>query len=95
MRRREFITFLGGAASVWPLTARAQLSGHNTPHIGVLLAFDKSDPQPQTWLAHFTKGLSQLGWTDGRTVQIDIRWAGDNVDRMQTFAKDWWRFSLT
>jgi putative ABC transport system substrate-binding protein len=86
MRRREFITLLGGAAA-WPLAARAQQSG-SPRRIGVLLAFDESDSRPRAWLARFTKGLSELGWTDGRTMQMDIRWAGDNVERMRAFAKE-------
>jgi len=85
--RREFIALVGGAAAAWPLVAHAQQSG-SPRRIGVLLAFDESDSRPRAWLARFTKGLSELGWTDGRTMQMDIRWAGDNVERMQTFAKE-------
>ncbi len=77
MRRCTFITLLGGAAAGWPLTALAQAGG--TRWVGVLLAFDKSDPRPQAWLATFTQSLAELGWTVGRNVQIEIRWAGNDV----------------
>jgi putative tryptophan/tyrosine transport system substrate-binding protein len=86
MRRREFITLLGVGVT-WPLLARAQQSASKRL-IGVLLAFDESEPRPRAWLARFTKGLTELGWTDGQTMQMDIRWAGDNVERMQAFAKE-------
>jgi len=63
MRRREIIALLGGAAAGWPLSARAQAGG--VRRVGVLLAFDESDPRPQTWLATFTQGLAEQGWTAG------------------------------
>jgi len=85
--RREFITLLGGAAATWPVAARAQLTG-GMRHVGVLLAFDESDPRPQRWLTSFTKGLAELGWIAGRNVQIEIRWAGNDVDLMRKFAKE-------
>jgi putative ABC transport system substrate-binding protein len=84
--RREFVAALGGAVT-WSLVAHAQQSASKR-RIGVLLAFDESDSRPRAWLARFTKGLTELGWTDGRTMQMDIRWAGDNVERMQAFAKE-------
>ena len=56
--------------------------------VGVLMAFDENDPQPRGWLSNFTQGLAELGWTDGRTVRIDIRWAAGSIDRMRTFAKE-------
>src|SRR5215510_4300534 len=71
MRRREFISLVSGAA-VWPLTARAQ-QGERTRRIGVLMnAAD--DPAGQARLAAFVQALQSLGWTNGRNVQIDIRW---------------------
>lgn len=87
MRRRDFVTLIGGAATAWPLAARAQQAG-GMRHVGVLLAFDESDPRPQRWLTSFTKGLSELGWTTGRNLQTDIRWAGNDVDLMRKFAKE-------
>jgi ABC-type uncharacterized transport system substrate-binding protein len=72
MRRREFITLLGGAA-VWPIAARAQ---QNEPmrRIGVLMSTAADDPEGRARIAAFLGGLQQLGWTAGRNAQIDIRW---------------------
>jgi putative tryptophan/tyrosine transport system substrate-binding protein len=56
--------------------------------IGVLMAFDENDPKTKDWLSNFTQGLAELGWTDGRTVRMDVRWAAGSVDRMRTFAKE-------
>jgi putative ABC transport system substrate-binding protein len=86
LRRRELITFLGGTAA-WPLGARAQ-QPERLRRIGVLLAFDETDPEAKGQLSGFTHGLSELGWAEGRNLRTDIRWAGDNVNRMQTFARE-------
>ena len=86
MRRREFIA-VGGAAAGWPLAARAQ-QADRARHIGVLMAFDETDPRANAWLASFTRGLSELGWAPGHNLRIEVRWAGDSVDRMQMFAKE-------
>jgi putative tryptophan/tyrosine transport system substrate-binding protein len=86
MRRREIITLLGGAAAGWPLSALGQPAG--TRRVGVLPAFDESDPRPQAWLTAFTQGLAELSWTTGRNLQTDIRWAGNDVDLMRKFAKE-------
>src|SRR3984957_18227125 len=87
MRRREFITLLGCATATWPLTARAQ-QPDRPRRIGVLMAPDESDPDAQSILAAFITNLRQLGWTEGRNLRIDYRWAGGNVDRMRTYAKE-------
>ena len=87
MKRREFITLLGGAAAAWPLAARAQ-PAERMRRIGVLMAFNETDPRPNGWLSHFAKWLTDLGWTNGRNLRMDIRWTGDDVDRMQLFAKE-------
>src|SRR3954452_24344434 len=73
MRRREFITILGGAAAVWPLAARAQ-QGERMRRVGVLMAVAASDPQSSRRLTAFVQGLQDLGWTDDRNVRIDTRW---------------------
>jgi putative tryptophan/tyrosine transport system substrate-binding protein len=86
MRRRQFITLLGGAAATWPLAARAQQPGRMR-RIGVLMAFDERDARAKGWLSRFTQGLSELGWTEGRNLQMEVRWA-DSVDRMRMFAKE-------
>jgi len=85
MRRREFITLLVGA-SAWPIAARAQRSGLH--RIGVLLANAKEDSQAVDGLAAFTKSLADLGWVDGRNIQIDERWGAADVGRMKAFAKE-------
>jgi putative ABC transport system substrate-binding protein len=72
--RREFITLLGGAA-VWPLETRAQQPGHMR-RIGVLVSAAADDPDFQAWLGAFLQALGELGWTIGRNVRIDTRWAG-------------------
>ena len=85
MRRRQFITLLGGAAT-WPLAARAQ-QPERMRRIGVLMAFDERDARAKGWLSRFTQGLSELGWTEGSNLQMEVRWA-DSVDRMRMFAKE-------
>ena len=87
MKRREFITLLGGAAAGWPLAARAQQSGR-VRRIGMLVGGAKDDPQIVAGLAAFKTGLQELGWIDGRNIHIDYRFAAADIDRMQTFAKE-------
>ena len=86
MRRREFIAGLGSAAA-WPVVARAQ-QPERMRHIGVLMSFAENDPEGKGLLSALTRGLAELGWTDGRNVRMDIRWSAGDVDRMQTFAKE-------
>src|SRR5262245_39934117 len=78
VRRRDFITLLGGAAA-WPLAARAQ-QGERVRRIGVLLPAAANDPRFQTFLAAFHQGLALLGWTVGRNVRIDPRWAAGHAE---------------
>ena len=87
MRRREFITLLGGAAVAWPLAAGAQ-QPERIRRIGVLMSFAESDPQAQARVAAFRKGLQMLGWAEDRNVRIDIRWAASDAVLMQRFAKE-------
>jgi putative ABC transport system substrate-binding protein len=77
MKRRQFITLLGGAAA-WPMTARAQQT-ERMRHIGILLPATADDAEFQTRLAAFHQGLALTGWTIGRNVRIDTRWAGANA----------------
>ena len=76
MRRREFITLVGGAAA-WPIAAQAQ-QRERMRRIAMLLPLVADDPESQARMAAFLQGLQQLGWTVGRNVQIDIRWTGAN-----------------
>ncbi len=87
MRRREFISFLGGAAAAWPLTARAQ-QPERTRRIGVLMNMAADDPEGQARLAAFLLGLQQLGWSDGGNVRVDYRWAAGDAGRFQRYAKE-------
>ena len=86
MKRREFIKVFGAAAAVWPLTAHAQQTGQR--RIGVLLGGANDDPQTVTGLTAFRTALGELGWIDGRNIQIDYRFAATNADRMRAFAKE-------
>lgn len=87
MRRRAFLSVLGGTLSAWPLAAYAQQSGQMR-RIGVLIANAESDPQNVEGVAAFKTALGELGWIDGRNIRIDYRFAAADVDRMQTFAKE-------
>ncbi len=88
MRRREFINLLGGTALAWPLDARAQ-QPDRMRRIGVLIGYPESDPEARTFVAAFRDGLRKLGWTEGRNVRIDTRWATPaDADSMQRFAKE-------
>jgi putative ABC transport system substrate-binding protein len=86
MRRREFITFFGGAAA-WPLAARAQ-PADRMRRIGVLILYSQTDREGQTRIAAFLDTLQRLGWTDGRNVRIEYRWAAGNADREKAFAAE-------
>jgi putative ABC transport system substrate-binding protein len=79
VRRRTFITLLGGAAVAWPLAARAQQGGRMR-HIGVLMPYPANDAQAQARNAAFLQGLQQLGWIIGRNIQIDYRWSAGSAD---------------
>jgi putative ABC transport system substrate-binding protein len=88
VRRRDFITLLGGAAAAWPLAARAQ-QGERVRRIGVLMGYPEDDSEAQIYIAAFRDGLHRLGWAEGRNLQIETRWAtpGD-PESMQRFAKE-------
>jgi putative ABC transport system substrate-binding protein len=88
MRRREFITLLGGAAAVWPLASRAQQPAPAVRRIAVLLRVAKDDPDAQRDLQAFSEELQKLGWTTGRTILIDYRYASGDAAQMQTYAAE-------
>src|SRR5262252_2303755 len=85
MKRRAFITLLGGAAAAWPLAARAQQS-ERMRRIGVLMNVAADDPQGQDHIAAFAQVLQQSGWSNGRNVRIDTRWGENDVDRESRYA---------
>jgi putative tryptophan/tyrosine transport system substrate-binding protein len=87
VRRREFITLLGGSAAAWPLAARAQQPSRMR-RIGVLTTFSADDTLAEGWLAAFRKGLDELEWRDGRNVQIDYRRAAGDANRLAASAKE-------
>jgi ABC-type uncharacterized transport system substrate-binding protein len=86
VNRRDFVTFLGATAA-WSLAARAQ-QGERVRRIGVLTADTEDDPQTKARLAAFRQGLERLGWSEGRNVRIDYRFAADHPDRYQPLAKE-------
>jgi putative ABC transport system substrate-binding protein len=87
MRRRDFITLLGGAAAARPLAGRAQ-QADRVRRIGVLLAGAAEDPLGQTRIAAFLQVLQQLGWTDGSNLRIDYRWGAGNADNIRKYAAE-------
>jgi putative ABC transport system substrate-binding protein len=86
IRRREFITLIGGAAA-WPLAARAQ-QAERVRRIGVLSGTAEDDQDTKIYLAAFVKELQQQGWTDGRNVQIDYRFVAGNPENYPKYAAE-------
>jgi putative tryptophan/tyrosine transport system substrate-binding protein len=86
MRRREFIAGVGSAAA-WPLTARGQ-SARPVRRVGVLSPYSESDRQRGAEISAFVRGLAELGWTDGQNLQMDVRWAAGDPDRVRSYAKE-------
>ena len=86
MKRREFITLLGGAAVAWPLSARAQHTDRMR-RIGILIGLAESDLEAQARVAAFREELRKSGWTEERNVRIDYRWPGDDADLLRSDAK--------
>jgi putative ABC transport system substrate-binding protein len=86
MKRRDFITLLGGAAAAWPLAARAQQE--RMRRIGVLIGGDENDAAYKARIPAFTQALAGLGWTEGRNVRIDLRWGGGDTNRMRALAQE-------
>jgi putative tryptophan/tyrosine transport system substrate-binding protein len=87
MRRREFITLLGGATAAWPLAARAQ-QPDRVRRVAVLMGYSEADLEAKELLWEFKKGLSELGWIEGRNLLMIVRWAPGRTDLMRTFAKE-------
>ena len=87
MRRRDFITSLGGAVVALPLAARAQ-TPDVTKRIGVLSPYPEGDKAIQAQLAVFRSALGQLGWSEGQNLRIDYRWAGGDMNRLAPLAQE-------
>jgi len=88
MRRREFITLLGGAAVAWPLAARAQQSAERIRRIGALIGFAETDSIGQASANAFRQGLEQLGWVEGRNIRVDYRFAAGDPALFKTYADE-------
>jgi putative tryptophan/tyrosine transport system substrate-binding protein len=86
MKRREFITLLGGAAA-WPLGAHAQ-QAERTRRIGVLMHLAADDPEAQARIGAFLQGLQEWGWAVGRNVRIEYRWAAGDAERIRKYAAE-------
>src|SRR5262249_853038 len=87
LKRREFITLLGGAAAAWPLAARAQ-QPERMRRIGVLMPTGEDDAEGRARTAAFVDGLREVGLTEGRNVKLDYRWGGTNVEHLRTLASE-------
>src|SRR5262245_18929872 len=87
MRRREFITLLGGTAAAWPFAVRAQQSG-GVRHIGVLMSTAADDSLGQAWSAAFAQGLQQSGWEIGGNLRIEYRWGAGDTERFRKYAAE-------
>ena len=87
MRRRRFISLLGGAAAAWPLAARAQ-QPERMRRIGALMSQGPDDPEGQSRLLALAQGLQESGWTIGRNVRIDIRWGASEAERYRRYAAE-------
>jgi putative ABC transport system substrate-binding protein len=87
VRRRTFITLLGGAAAAWPLAGRAQ-QGERMRRIGVLINLAANDPEGHARITAFAQGLQEAGWTTGRNLRIDYRWGGAGADVMAKYAAE-------
>jgi len=89
VRRRDFITLLGGAAAAWPLAARAQQRPDKIRQIGMLMGFAQDDPVAQSMVTAFRGALSKVGWIEGGNVRIELRWAGPDIEGSTGWPKSW------
>ena len=87
MRRREFITLIGGVAAAWPLAVRAQ-QDERVRRIGMLINFAQTDREGQASVAAFVATLQRLGWVDGRNLRIDYRWSAGESERIKVAAAE-------
>jgi putative tryptophan/tyrosine transport system substrate-binding protein len=87
MRRRDFITLVGGAAAAWPVVARGQQRGRKL-RIGVLIGYAEDDPETKSRLTAFRQSLEKRGWSEGRNIQIETRFAAGSEDKYEPLAKE-------
>jgi hypothetical protein len=87
VRRRKFITLLGGAAAMWPIGARAQ-QVERVRRIGVLMFTTSDEPESQARITALGQGLQEAGWSVGRNVRIDVRWSGGDFERVRRDAQE-------
>src|SRR6516162_633183 len=87
IQRRGFITLLSGATAAWPLSARAQQGGR-VRLIGGLMSGVETDPLRKIVVSAFTQALADLGWTDPRNVRMELRWYGDDINRIRALAHE-------
>ncbi|MET0640312.1 MAG: ABC transporter substrate binding protein, partial [Hyphomicrobium sp.] len=85
IRRRVFITLLGGAAAAWPLAARAQ---ERMQRLAALMQYTEDNVQGQRWVAILRDNLQKLGWIEGRNLHTDYRWGGTDINLLQRLAKE-------
>jgi putative tryptophan/tyrosine transport system substrate-binding protein len=88
VKRREFITLLGGAAAAWPLAARASQQDERVRHIAVFLGLAENNPASISGVQHLRDALAELGWTDGKNVRFTYRYADGNPTRARALAKE-------
>jgi putative tryptophan/tyrosine transport system substrate-binding protein len=88
VKRRDFITLLGGAAAVWPLAAGAQQPAERVRQLGVLMPTGERDPETQLRVGAFREGLQKLGWVEGRNLRVEYRWGGGSLERTRTYAAE-------
>jgi len=87
LKRREFITLIGGAAATWPFAALAQQS-NSMRRMGVLMGFPEGDPYAQAYVLAMRQKLESLGWVESRNIRIDYRWAGGDPEKARAFARE-------
>ncbi len=87
MRRRDFIAFVGSTAAAWPLAAHGE-QGERVRRLGVLMYTAESDDEGQSGFTAFQEELGKVGWTEGRNIKIDARWAAADIESMKRFAKE-------
>jgi putative tryptophan/tyrosine transport system substrate-binding protein len=88
MRRRDFITLVGGTAVTWPRIAGAQQPAGSARLVGVLMGIAASDPAAQSLVAEFRDTLTKLGWTEHQNLRIEVRWGSGDANRVKAFAKE-------